>query len=179
MAHSNSNELKIYVTGGSLGSEFINKNIPIALSSLNIPIIIKHQSGLNKSSGVKSLYSGSTSSDIQEFYERPLENILWSDFVICRAGALTLAEVTSLSRGCIMIPLPSAIDNHQLENAKQIEKLNMGLIFEESESPSALQEKLINIIEKKMYLDWQNNSNSIDHFQAAERMLSSILQINK
>ena len=179
MAHSNSNELKIYVTGGSLGSEFINKNIPIALSSLNIPIIIKHQSGLNKSSGVKSLYSGSTSSDIQEFYERPLENILWSDFVICRAGALTLAEVTSLSRGCIMIPLPSAIDNHQLENAKQIEKLNMGLIFEESASPSALQEKLINIIEKKMYLDWQNNSNSIDHFQAAERMLSSILQINK
>jgi UDP-N-acetylglucosamine:LPS N-acetylglucosamine transferase len=78
-----------------------------------------------------------------------------------------------------MIPLPSAIDSHQLENAKQIEKLNMGLIFEESASPSALQEKLINIIEKKMYLDWQNNSNSIDHFQAAERMLSSILQINK
>ena len=55
----------------------------------------------------------------------------------------------------------------------------MGLIFEESASPSVLQEKLINIIEKKMYLDWQNNSNSIDHFQAAERMLSSILQINK
>ena len=78
-----------------------------------------------------------------------------------------------------MIPLPSAIDNHQLENAKQIEKLKMGLIFEESASPSVLQEKLINIIEKKIYLDWQNNSNSIDHFQAAERMLSSILQINK
>ncbi|MDB9826352.1 UDP-N-acetylglucosamine--N-acetylmuramyl-(pentapeptide) pyrophosphoryl-undecaprenol N-acetylglucosamine transferase [Gammaproteobacteria bacterium] len=174
-----SDELKIYVTGGSLGSEFINKNIPIALSSLNIPIMIKHQSGLNKLDGVESLYSGRTSSDIQEFYEAPLENILWSDFVICRAGALTLAEVTSLSRGCIMIPLPSAIDNHQLENAKQIEKLNMGLIYEESASPQALQEQLINIIEKKMYLGWQNNTNSIDHFQAAERMLSSILQINK
>ena len=178
MAPPKSDELKIYVTGGSLGSEFINKNIPIALSSLNIPIMIKHQSGLNKLDGVQSLYTGRTSSDIQEFYETPLENILWSDFVICRAGALTLAEVTSLRRGCIMIPLPSAIDNHQLENAKQIEKLNMGLIYEESASPQALQEKLINVIEKKMHLSWQNNTNSIDHFQAAERMLSSILQIN-
>jgi UDP-N-acetylglucosamine--N-acetylmuramyl-(pentapeptide) pyrophosphoryl-undecaprenol N-acetylglucosamine transferase len=176
---SKSDVLKIYVTGGSLGSEFINKNIPIALSSLNIPIIIQHQSGLNKLDGVQSLYTGKTSSDIQEFYETPLENILWSDFVICRAGALTLAEVTSLNRGCMMIPLPSAIDNHQLENAKQIEKLNMGLIYEESSSPKALKEKLVNIIKKKMYLDWQNNTNFIDHFQAAERMLSSILQINK
>ena len=79
----------------------------------------------------------------------------------------------------MMIPLPSAIDNHQLENAKQIEKLNMGLIYEESSSPKALKEKLVNIIKKKMYLDWQNNTNLIDHFQAAERMLSSILQINK
>ena len=179
MVPPKSDELKIYVTGGSLGSEFINKNIPIALSSLNIPIIIKHQSGLNKLDGVESLYTGRTSSEIQEFYETPLENILWSDFVICRAGALTVAEVTSLSRGCIMIPLPSAVDNHQLENAKQIKKLNMGLIFEEAASPQALQEKLINIIEKKMYLGWQNNTNSIDHFQAAERMLISILQINK
>jgi UDP-N-acetylglucosamine--N-acetylmuramyl-(pentapeptide) pyrophosphoryl-undecaprenol N-acetylglucosamine transferase len=178
-ASPKSNELKIYVTGGSLGSEFINQNIPIALSSLNIPIMIQHQSGLNKLEGVQSLYTGRTSSDIQEFYETPLENILWSDFVICRAGALTLAEVTSLNRGCMMIPLPSSIDNHQLENARQVEKLNMGLIYEESASPQALQEKLINIIEKKMYLDWQNNTTSIDHFQAAERMLSSILQINK
>ena len=176
---SKSDVLKIYVTGGSLGSEFINKNIPIALSSLNIPIIIQHQSGLNKLDGVQSLYTGKTYSDIQEFYETPLENILWSDFVICRAGALTLAEVTSLNRGCMMIPLPSAIDNHQLENAKQIEKLNMGLIYEESSSPKALKEKLVNIIKKKMYLDWQNNTNLIDHFQAAEGMLSSILQINK
>ena len=178
-ASSDSDPLKIYVTGGSLGSEFINKHIPIALSSLDAPIIIKHQSGLNKLEGVKDLYTGSISVDISEFYESPSENILWSDFVICRAGAITLAEVTSLNRGCIMIPLPYAIDNHQFENAKQITKLNMGLIYEESESPKALEEKLTNIIEKKIYLDWQNTMNSIDHFQAAERMLSSILQINQ
>jgi len=173
------NALKVYVTGGSLGSEFINKNIPPALSSLKIPIIIRHQSGENKSNGIKSLYSSDISVDVQEFYNIPSQNILWSDFVICRAGALTLSEVTSLKRGCMMIPLPSAIDNHQLENAKQIENLNMGLIFEESESFSSLKEKLQNIIEQKKFIAWQNSQNSIDHFQAAERMLSSVLAITK
>ena len=171
--------LRVYVTGGSLGSEFINKNIPPALSSLKIPIIIRHQSGENKSNGIKSLYSSDISVDVQEFYDAPSENILWSDFVICRAGALTLSEVTSLKRGCIMIPLPLAIDNHQLENAKQIENLNLGLIFEESESLSSLIEKLQTIIGQKKFIVWQNAQDSIDHFQAAERMLSSVLAITK
>jgi len=176
---SSNRALKVYVTGGSLGSEFINKNIPPALSSLNIPIIIRHQSGENKSNGIKGLYSSDISVDVQEFYDTPSRNILWSDFVICRAGALTLSEVTSLKRGCMMIPLPSAIDKHQLENAKQIENLNMGLIFEESESLSSLKEKLQTIIEQKKFIAWQNSQDSIDHFQAAERMLSSVLTITK
>jgi UDP-N-acetylglucosamine--N-acetylmuramyl-(pentapeptide) pyrophosphoryl-undecaprenol N-acetylglucosamine transferase len=78
-----------------------------------------------------------------------------------------------------MIPLPSAIDNHQLENAKQIANLNLGLIFEESESFSSLKEKLQIIIGQKKFIIWQNAQDSIDHFQAAERMLSSVLAITK
>ncbi len=171
--------LKVYVTGGSLGSEFINQNIPPALSSLKIPIIVRHQSGINKLNGIKNLYSADISCDVQEFYDIPSDNILWSDFVICRAGALTLSEVTSLKRGCLMIPLPSAIDNHQRENANHIVNLNMGLIYEESESTSSLKAKLKIIVEQKKFIAWQNAEDSIDHFQAAERMLSSVLAIIK
>ena len=177
--HKDSDLLRVYITGGSLGSEFINKNIPSALSSLEIPMLIRHQSGMNKSSGVKDLYTSDVSVDVQEFYDSPSENILWSDFVICRAGALTLSEVISLKRGCVMIPLPSAIDNHQRENAKHIENLNMGIIFEESEPASSLKEKLQTIVEQKKFIAWQNSQDSIDHFQAAERMLSSVLAITK
>jgi UDP-N-acetylglucosamine--N-acetylmuramyl-(pentapeptide) pyrophosphoryl-undecaprenol N-acetylglucosamine transferase len=169
--------LKIYVTGGSLGSEFINQYIPSALSALDISMEVKHQSGLNKSEGILNRYSSNLSVDIMEFYDQPSKNILWSDFVICRAGALTLAEVNSLKRGCLMIPLPSAIDNHQLENARQIESLGLGMIYQESEPVSHLQEKLKNIINQKKYLAWKTGKHTIEHFQASERMLSSILQI--
>jgi len=175
--HSEARILRIYITGGSLGSEFINQHVPFALSALDIPMEIKHQAGRNKSKGIKSRYSSNLSVDISEFYDQPSANILWSDFVICRAGALTLAEASSLKRGCLMIPLPSAIDNHQLENARQIERLGLGVIYEESEPASELQEKLTNIINQKIYLTWQTSEHTIDHFQASERMLSSILQI--
>jgi UDP-N-acetylglucosamine--N-acetylmuramyl-(pentapeptide) pyrophosphoryl-undecaprenol N-acetylglucosamine transferase len=82
----------------------------------------------------------------------------------------------SLRRGSVMIPLPSAIDNHQLLNAVYISDLDMGLIHAESESIEVLFKKLKHIIEKKLYLKWSEAESNLDHFQAAGTMLSSILK---
>jgi len=75
-----------------------------------------------------------------------------------------------------MIPLPSAIDNHQLLNAINIVDLGMGLVYEEFESLELLSQKLKNIIESREYVQWSNKESNLDHFQAARRMLSSILK---
>ena len=168
--------LRVYVTGGSQGSKFINKNIPIALNSLNIPLEVKHQSGNGKSEGVKELYSSNISVEVEEFYDSPHDEILWSDFIISRAGALSLSEAITLKRGSVIIPLPSAIDNHQLLNAINIVDLDMGLIHQESESFESLTRKLQKVIESKLYEQWSNKESNLDHFQAARRMLSSILK---
>jgi UDP-N-acetylglucosamine--N-acetylmuramyl-(pentapeptide) pyrophosphoryl-undecaprenol N-acetylglucosamine transferase len=172
----NQRPLRIYVTGGSLGSEYINQNIPIALNSLELPIEVRHQSGKGKSSGIKELYSSKILAEITEFYDSPQDSILWSDFIISRAGAISLSEAISLNRGALMIPLPSAIDNHQVLNAINISELEMGVVHEESESIESLSEKLKNIIEKKLHIQWSETVNNIDHFQAARRMLTSILK---
>ena len=75
-----------------------------------------------------------------------------------------------------MIPLPSAIDDHQLLNATYISDLDMGLIHTELESSEDLSQKLKHIIEKKLYLKWSDTESNVDHFQAAGTMLSSILK---
>ena len=168
--------VRVYVTGGSQGSEFINKNVPLALNALNMPLEVKHQSGNKKSVGVKESYSSKISIEVKEFYDSPHDAILWSDFIISRAGALSLSEATSFRRGSVMIPLPSAIDNHQLLNAVNISNLNMGLVHEESQSIESLTNKIKNIIEKKLYVRWSESQNNLDHFQAAGTMLSSILK---
>ena len=172
----NHDPVRIYVTGGSQGSEFINKNIPIALSELEIPLEVKHQSGNGKSFGIKELYSTNIFAEVEEFYNSPHEAILWSDFVVSRAGALSLSEAISLRRGSLMIPLPSSIDNHQLLNAMYISDLGMGLIHNEFESNESLSKKLKHIIEQKIYLKWSETENNLNHFQAAGTMLSSILK---
>ena len=101
---------------------------------------------------------------------------MWLDFIISRAGALSLSEAISLKRGSVMIPLPSAIDNHQLLNAINIVDLGMGLVHEEYESMELLSKKLKIIIETKEYAQWSYKESNLDHFQAARRMLSSILK---
>ena len=168
--------LRVYVTGGSQGSEFINQNVPIASNALNIPLEVRHQSGNGKSEGVKQLYSSNISVEVVEFYDSPHDEILWSDFIISRAGALSLSEAVTLKRGSVIIPLPSAIDNHQLLNAINIVDLDMGLMHEESESLESLSKKLQKVIENNLYEKWSNQENNLDHFQAARRMLSSILK---
>lgn len=168
--------IRVYVTGGSQGSEFINQNVPIALNALNIPLEVRHQSGNGKSEGVKELYSSNISVEVEEFYDSPHDEILWSDFIISRAGALSLSEAVTLKRGSVIIPLPSAIDNHQLLNAINIVDLDMGLMHEESESLESLSKKLQMVIENNLYEKWSNQENNLDHFQAARRMLSSILK---
>ena len=168
--------LRVYITGGSQGSEFINQNIPTALNALEMPLEVRHQSGSGKSLGVKELYSNDISVTVKEFDDLPQDSILWADFIISRAGALSLSEAVSLKRGSVMIPLSSAIDNHQLLNAINIEDLGMGLVHEESESIEALSKKLKNVIENKEYEQWSQKESSLDHFQAARRMLSSILK---
>ena len=168
--------LSVYVTGCSQGSEFINQNVPSALNALNIPLEVRHQSGNRKSEGVKELYSSNISVEVEEFYDLPHDEILWSDFIISRAGALSLSEAVTLKRGSVIIPLPSAIDNHQLLNAINIVDLDMGLMHEESESLESLSKKLQKVIENNLYEKWSNQENNLDHFQAARRMLSSILK---
>ncbi len=99
--------------------------------------------------------------------------------MISRSGALTISEVTSMSRGVLMIPLPSAIDNHQFHNAKHIEEINMGLIHEEKDELNGLTTILKEIIDKKTYNEWKKIHNNNHHTSASNIASQVIEDINK
>lgn len=167
---------KIYITGGSQGSDYINTNVPVAFEGLSKKILIKHQCGKGKNKDLENLYKKfNINAEVKEFYENPESLISWSDFVISRAGALSVSEVTSLSKGLLMIPLPSAIDNHQLYNAKHIEDLNMGLIHEEKDGLDALKKKISTIVYKKKYNTWKINRNK-NHLESASIIAGKVIE---
>jgi len=167
---------KIYITGGSQGSDYINTNVPVAFEGLSKKILIKHQCGKGKNKELENLYKKfNIDAEVKEFYENPESLISWSDFVISRAGALSVSEVTSLSKGLLMIPLPSAINNHQLYNAKHIEDLNMGLIHEEKDGLDALKKKISTIVYKKKYNTWKINRNK-NHLESASIIAGKVIE---
>ena len=177
-------KINIYITGGSQGSYYLNQTLLTHLLAI-IPSIqknffIKHQCGSGNSEKVNKFYSKKLSSDVhfnytvKEFFESPEKCISWADLIISRAGALTLSEITSLEKGAFMIPLPSSIDNHQYLNAKNHEKIGLGITHEESDSSESLMKKLRDVIEKHRYLDWENVKKDIIHIKAANNIYEFI-----
>ena len=168
------NKIKVYITGGSQGSKFINENMPHAMKPLSEFLLIKHQCGLDNYEKVKDEYeTKNIDAEVSEFFDNPEEQIKWSDFVISRAGALSLSEITSMKKGCLMIPLPHSIDNHQYKNAKKIEDIGMGVLHQEKENISQLTNKINEIIKDKKYINWNKNKASI-HINAANEIVKHI-----
>lgn len=153
--NENNESINIYITGGSQGADYINKNIPKALKGFS-NINIKHQSGRNNSNKVREIYlHNNIDAEVLDFYSNPQQQIFWSDFVISRAGALSLAEITSMNKGILMIPLPNSIDNHQLKNAESIQAEGMGIIHQQNDHIDSLVQKLEEIIINKYYDNWK------------------------
>lgn len=171
---NNLDRIKIYVTGGSLGSDFINSNIPSLLADFSDRIKVVHQCGNGYKNNTKARYQGSIDAEVIEFIEEPLEKISWSDFVISRAGALTLSELIALGKPGIIIPLPSAIDNHQFFNAKYFSKIGMGFLFQENEDINKLQKFLAAMIIEKQFknLCYTNEQDVLSEHLMLKRILN-------
>jgi UDP-N-acetylglucosamine--N-acetylmuramyl-(pentapeptide) pyrophosphoryl-undecaprenol N-acetylglucosamine transferase len=180
----NNNEglTKIYITGGSQGAEYINKELPSMFKDLPYNIKIRHQCGQNNIEMVKNEYlSNNINAEVNDFYESPEEQISWSDFVISRGGALTLSEITSVNRGVLIIPLPTSIDNHQIANAKIIEKMNMGMVHYQNESIENLKQKISSIIENKTFRNWKkfNNETNLNATSTIVAHIEEYFKINE
>ena len=82
-----------------------------------------------------------------------------SDLVICRAGAITLAELAVLGKPAILIPSPYVADNHQYKNAKVIENEGAAIVIEEKDlTPEKLLESAVEVLSDKSRLEEMRNN---------------------
>lgn len=112
--------LKVLVVGGSLGAQAINQVIPAALELLpeqTRPDVV-HQTGKQHFAEVQQLYQRmGVTADIRPFLQDMATAYAEADLVICRAGALTIAELAAVGVASVLIPFPYAVDDHQMRNA--------------------------------------------------------------
>lgn len=110
----------LLVLGGSLGAQAINELLPKALAQLPAEIRPKvlHQTGdKHLEETIKCYNTAGVTADIVPFIIEMDKAYLWADVVLCRAGALTIAELCAAGLGAVLVPFPYAVGDHQTANA--------------------------------------------------------------
>jgi UDP-N-acetylglucosamine--N-acetylmuramyl-(pentapeptide) pyrophosphoryl-undecaprenol N-acetylglucosamine transferase len=112
---------RLLVLGGSLGARTLNLGLPNALS--RIPAErrpeVRHQCGAKHVEDTRAAYARvDVEASVEPFIADMAAAYAWADLVVCRAGALTLAELAAAGLGSILMPFPYAVDDHQTSNAE-------------------------------------------------------------
>jgi UDP-N-acetylglucosamine--N-acetylmuramyl-(pentapeptide) pyrophosphoryl-undecaprenol N-acetylglucosamine transferase len=122
---SDESVLRILVTGGSQGATILSRVVPEGLGMLPISLRrrlqVTQQCRPEDIESVRATYAEmEIPADLSTYIEDMPEKLGWAHLVIARAGASTIAELTAAGRPAILIPLPSAMDNHQAYNVREM-----------------------------------------------------------
>ncbi len=127
-------KLKILVLGGSQGAHGLNEKILNFVASFprNPELEWWHQSGKNDYNLVLETHrSLKSTAKVEPFIQEMVGAYQWADLIICRAGALTLAEITCMELPSILVPFPAAVDDHQWKNSLNLQAANAALLVRE------------------------------------------------
>lgn len=126
---------RLLVLGGSQGARVLNTQVPAALALLEPGIRpeVRHQAGRTLDDAISAYAAADLDIQPEAFIDDMPEAYAQADLVICRAGALSLAEIMAVGLPAICVPLPHAIDDHQTANARQLVDAGAGWLLPESE----------------------------------------------
>lgn len=128
--------IHLLVLGGSLGAKAINELLPAALAK--IPThqrpMVRHQAGKNHVEATIAEYMQyQVNAKVDAFVDDMASAYAWADIIVCRAGALTVCELMAAGVAALLVPLPSAIDDHQSFNAAVLTRSRAGMAVVQKE----------------------------------------------
>jgi UDP-N-acetylglucosamine--N-acetylmuramyl-(pentapeptide) pyrophosphoryl-undecaprenol N-acetylglucosamine transferase len=169
--------ITILVTGGSGGATKINRAVADALPRLmdmKHKLQFIHQTGERDFEETAAAYekAGFTSRVMPYIYDMATAYAC-ADLIVCRSGALTIAEITALGKPAVLIPYPFAADNHQEVNARELEDAGAAIVVLDSEATGErlageIKELLLNI---ESLLQMEERSKALGRPEAAAQVL--------
>jgi UDP-N-acetylglucosamine--N-acetylmuramyl-(pentapeptide) pyrophosphoryl-undecaprenol N-acetylglucosamine transferase len=135
--------LRLLVLGGSLGAKALNEIVPAAQAQM-VPDLppprVRHQSGRRHLDDTCRIYRElGLQAEVVPFINDMAEAYGWADLVICRAGALTIAELAAAGVAAILVPYPYAVDDHQTYNAAYLAEQGAALVMQQQDlTPATL-----------------------------------------
>ena len=128
--------MHLLVVGGSLGAAALNETVPQALALLpedERPEVL-HQAGAKHIDALREIYArAGVTANLVPFIEDMAGAYAWADLVICRSGALTVAELAAAGAASILVPFPHAVDDHQTGNARFLAHAGAAILLPQAE----------------------------------------------
>ena len=132
--------LRLLVLGGSQGARVLNAAVPQALRALagGSAIDVRHQCGEKLRVDAERAYAeAGVPASVEPFIADMAAAYAWADLVVCRAGALTLAEVCAAGVGSVLVPFAAAVDDHQTRNAEYLVERGAALLLKQDDALAA------------------------------------------
>jgi UDP-N-acetylglucosamine--N-acetylmuramyl-(pentapeptide) pyrophosphoryl-undecaprenol N-acetylglucosamine transferase len=160
--------MRLLVVGGSLGAQALNEAVPKAISLLQDKPIVVHQAGEKHLETLKANYAAAAvHGELVAFIEDMARRYAEADLVVCRAGAVTIAELSAGGMASILVPFPHAVDDHQRANASFLADRGAAILIQQRDlSPQKLAE-LIRTLDRTKLLEMARKARALGKPDAA------------
>lgn len=176
--HGRQGAVRMLVLGGSQGARALNEGVPRALAGAAGDLEILHQCGQSQLEATRTVYeTAGVQARIEPFIQDMAQAYAWADLVVCRAGALTLAELCAAGVASVLVPLPGAADDHQSFNAAYLVSRGAAASVAEGEGFVARLAAAINplVADASLRMDRARAARALAQPGAAEAVADAIL----
>jgi len=171
-------QIRILVVGGSLGAQALNEALPKAISLLPEKPRVVHQAGEKHLESLKANYlAARVEGELVAFIDDMGRRYAEADLVICRAGAVTIAELSAGGMASILVPFPHAVDDHQTANAKFLSERGAAILIQQRDlSPEKLA-ALIRSMDRTKLLDMAKKARALGKPEAARIVAQRCMEL--
>ena len=168
-----SGPLRLLVIGGSLGAAALNEVLPKALASMPSdarPVVI-HQAGEKQIAALQANYlAAGVTAETKAYINNMAAVYAWADLVICRAGAMTIAELACVGVASILVPFPHAVDDHQTTNAQYLSDQQAAILVQQTEFTVSKAAELITSFSREKCVAMAENAKKLAKPNATEEV---------
>jgi UDP-N-acetylglucosamine--N-acetylmuramyl-(pentapeptide) pyrophosphoryl-undecaprenol N-acetylglucosamine transferase len=170
--------IRILVVGGSLGAQALNEAVPKALALLPTPASVVHQAGEKHLEALRNNYrDAGVKGELVAFIDDMARRYAEADLVICRAGAVTIAELSAGGMASILVPFPHAVDDHQTANARFLADKGAAILVPQSEMSAEKLAALIRSLDRGKLLDMASKARALGKPDAARLVARRCMEI--
>lgn len=170
--------LKLLVVGGSLGAKALNDAVPQALARLEPRPAVVHQSGEKHLEAVRANYrAAGVEGELVAFIDDMARRYAEADLVICRAGAITVAELSAGGVASVLVPFPHAVDDHQSANARFLADQGAALLLPQSELTAEKLADTLRALDRPRLLEMARRARALGKPDAARQVAARCMEI--